>query len=460
MRKCFILTISWLVLTATTAVVRAAAEDQEVVQLRQRVAELEKQNQRILQMLEELKSRLPEKDRSPAPAAPAVPATAAAPAASKVQDETVRWPELTSAQSRIKFYGFLRVDMVKDDSRVNNPQSIMWVAPEDPHEGTADLANFTLYPRLTRFGTTFSGPSIPALGNAKLSGLLEIDFQNGGSESRPIPRLRHGWLKLTKAGFSFLGGQTWDMFAPQFPTPNSDTLMWNAGNVGDRRPQLQAIYGPQAGRGQLYLGAAIGLSGAVDSVDLDANGYRDGDESGRPNVQGRLGYSWPIHTNGPKANIGFSGFRGWQRTSRVFVDRTDFYSQGLAADFDVPLHDRLSLRGEGWWGRNMSDFRGGIGQNINPATGTAIRSRGGWAEVMLKAHKLWTVAPGYTIDDPVDPDVPSGGRVRNRSLYFANRLNFGGGFLIGADYLRWITNYKGLLKGEDNRVNIFFQYSY
>ena len=31
-------------------------------------------------------------------------------------------------------------------------------------------------------------------------------------------------------------------------------------------------------------------------------------------------------------------------------------------------------------------------------------------------------------------------------------------FLIGADYLNWITDYKGLARGLDNRVNIFFQY--
>ena len=47
MRQCFIFTLSWLALTVTTAHVRAAAEDPEVVQLRQRVADLEKQNQLI-----------------------------------------------------------------------------------------------------------------------------------------------------------------------------------------------------------------------------------------------------------------------------------------------------------------------------------------------------------------------------------------------------------------------------
>ncbi len=479
MRKDSVFFLFCLLFLAAVPVLRAS-EDPEVIELRRRVAELEKQNQQILQMLQELKARLPEKQaaaaspvprpseparpgESQAPAKPPAPsalAVVATPPAAKAADDTVRWAELTSSPSHLKFYGFLRVDNVVDDSRMNNPQSVMWVLPEDRAAGSADLANFTLYPRLTRFGINFSGPMVAALGNAKLSGQLEIDFQNGGSESRPTPRIRHGWLKLTKGNFAFLGGQTWDIFGPLFPTPNTDTLMWNVGNVGDRRPQLQATYSPQAGKGQFLLAGSVGLSSAVDAMDLDANGYRDGEESARPNVEARFGYAHPIRSGGPKVSVGFSGFRGWQSTTRLIAGRRQFYSQGLAADFEIPFHDRIALRGEGWWGRNMSDFRGGIGQNINTATGVAIRSRGGWAEFHFKAHRLWTLAPGYTLDDPVDQDVASGGRIRNGSLYFANRLSLGGGFLIGADYLHWITSYKNLPQGTDNRVNIFFQYSF
>ena len=79
---------------------------------------------------------------------------------------------------------------------------------------------------------------------------------------------------------------------------------------------------------------------------------------------------------------------------------------------------------------------------------------------MPKAHKLWSVAPGITIDAPVDLDLSSGRRVRNRALNFANRLHFGEGFLICADCLRWITDYKGLPRGADNRCNHFSQYSF
>jgi len=71
------------------------------------------------------------------------------------------------------------------------------------------------------------------------------------------------------------------------------------------------------------------------------------------------------------------------------------------------------LRGEGWWGRNMSDMRGGAGQGINTATGREIRGRGGWAEASFKVSRHLSLNPGFSTDDPVDEDLPNGGRTRH-----------------------------------------------
>jgi hypothetical protein len=129
-------------------------------------------------------------------------------------------------------------------------------------------------------------------------------------------------------------------------------------------------------------------------------------------------------------------------------------------DYTLPLASRVSLRGEGWWGRNMSDTRGGAGQGINLANGREIRGRGGWSELSVKPSRYYSFHPGFTTDDPVDEDIPTGGRTRNQAFYFGNRVTPGGNFLIGFDYLRWRTSFKGFSRGVDNRVNLFFQYSY
>jgi hypothetical protein len=318
-----------------------------------------------------------------------------------------------------------------------------------------------MHPRLTRFGIDYSGPRVDALGDSKMSGKFEVDFENGGSESRQIIRIRHGYLKMDWDNqVSLLAGQTWDVVSPLFPTVNNDTLMWNAGNVGDRRPQFRLAWEPKAGQGRWSFAGAAGLMGAVDAQDLDNNSYRDGEESGLPNVQARIGYAHPSWVKDQRASIGASGFYGWLDTSRAIAGRSAFRSQLANLDYTLPLTSRLSLRAEGWWGRNLSDTRGGIGHGINLTNGREIRARGGWSEVGFKLSRYLSFHPGYTIDDPVDADIPEGGRTRNRAFYFGSRITPGGNFLFGVDYFRWYTEYKGYLAGIDNRVNIFLQYNF
>ncbi len=315
-------------------------------------------------------------------------------------------------------------------------------------------------PRLTRLGIDWNGPQIAKLGDAKLTGKLETDFQNGGSESRQIIRIRHAYLRLDWKKVSILGGQTWDVVSPLFPTVNTDTLQWNAGNVGDRRPQLRFTYEPQFGGGKISLAGALALTGAIDALDLDGNGVRDGEESARPQIQGRVGYS---HTLGAKDRImsfGISGQYGYLKTAKAIVGRTDFRSQIVNIDFTVPINSRFGFKGEGWWGRNMSDMRGGAGQGINVATGREIRGRGGWIEINGKVWRYLSINPGFSTDDPVDFDIPVGGRTRNRAFFIANRITPGGNVVIGADYLRWQTTFKGFLRGNDNRLNLFLQYNF
>src|SRR5581483_8080136 len=462
----------------------------EVEALRGRVEALEQQNRAMAELLIEVRSRLAGTDKEQAPevrpAAAAFPreplrtgaslptaassnnpqpagqtAVSAAPQAKQdSNNEPVRWSEIIGNGNKIKLYGFLRLDMDIDSQRPNNAQTPLFITSADPRTSKPDAGNSSIHPRLTRLGIDYTGPRIATLGDGKIGGKLELDFENGGSESRQIIRIRHAYFKMDWGQFSILGGQTWDIYSPLFPTVNNDTLRWYAGNVGDRRPQFRASWEPKAGKGQWSFTGGIGLTGAIDAQDLDANGFRDGEESGRPDVQARVGYSRQLWVSDQRASLGASGFYGWMNTSRPAAGRTSFRNQLVNIDYTLPLAARAELRGEGWWGRNMSDLRGGAGQGINPANGREIRGRGGWSELRLKLSRYWTVHPGFTTDDPVDEDLPAGARTRNRAFYFGNRITPGGNFQIGFDYLRWRTDYKGSLSGIDNRVNLFFQYSF
>ena len=135
----------------------------------------------------------------------------------------MKWNEVSALGSRFKLYGWLRLDAIYDDSRPNNTQVIGFVRSEDPAAIEAFRANpnafggvnpetfaskhneddFTMHPRLTRFGLDFDGPVVAALGDSKVTGKVEIDFYNnalvGQSESREAIRMRHAYLKLAWA---------------------------------------------------------------------------------------------------------------------------------------------------------------------------------------------------------------------------------------------------------------------
>ncbi|HEV8483404.1 MAG TPA: hypothetical protein VGV87_07640 [Blastocatellia bacterium] len=478
----------------------------EVELLKHRIEELEDQNRTMMQLLIDLKSKVEESanvaktsntrmnsmdatnlDRSPksavakadtlasssqlsAGSAKPVEQRRPAPAGSRssseadssVQQDQLRWTNLISEGNTLKFYGFLRLDLDFDSQRPNNGQAPLFITSPDPVLGQGDAGSFSMHPRLSRFGVDYTGKPISGLYDGKVAGKLELDFENGGSESRQIIRIRQAYLRVNWGQFSVLGGQAWDVVSPLLPTVNNDTAMWNAGNIGDRRPQFRVAYEPKSGKGQWSLVGAAGLTGAIDAVDLDANGFRDGEESKRPDAQARIGYSHPLWVKDQSVSFGVSGFYGWLNTTRPVTgaNRRSFRSQVVNVDYTLPLASRVSLRGEGWWGRNMSDTRGGAGQGIKFLTGTEIRGRGGWSELSVKASRYYSFHPGFTTDDPFDPDIPATGRTRNEAFYLGNRISPGGSFLIGVDYLRWKTSYKGLTRGLDNRVNVFLQYSY
>lgn len=251
--------------------------DSEIAALRQRVQALEEQNRQILELLRGIQ-RPPE---APAP-------TAVIEGPGQGKEAPIRWGDLLPMGSRLKLYGSLRLDSDWDSAPTNDIRLPQWVRSSDRAAGGKDQdSSFALHPRLTRFGLDFQGLKLERLWDGAVSGKLETDFHNGGSESRQIIRIRHAFLKLAWGDLHLLAGQAWDILSPLWPAPNHDTLMWNAGNLGDRRPQLRLGYEPRLGPGRLSLVAGAALSGAIDAKDLDQDGLRDGEDSGRPNLPAR-----------------------------------------------------------------------------------------------------------------------------------------------------------------------------
>ena len=107
----------------------------------------------------------------------------------------------------------------------------------------------------------------------------------------------------------------------------------------------------------------------------------------------------------------------------------DFVSRGVGIDWSLPVTERVTCRGEAWYGKNLSDWRGGIAQGVNTATGEEIESRGGWTELQFEAFDWWRFAAGVTIDDPVNSDLI--GNVTAKKLEVNTGAQLKGFFKIG-----------------------------
>ena len=396
---------------------------------------------------------------------PASAAGAESGGVSSEESEAVAQQEPTPAagiaigDSRLELYGFVRIDAIYDDSRADAAQTPTFIRSEDPRVGVADQSNYTYHPRLTRVGGNITAPPSLSVAGASLSARVEIDFQAGGRESRQLIRLRHGYFGVSWSRVSLLAGQTSDIISPLFPAVNGDTLMWNAGNLGDRRPQFRVTWTPAAGSSnrqpRLAVVVGLGLSGAIHSKDLDSDGVRDGEASGVPNLQTRVGLSVPTGGEGRDVNVSVSAHVGKEELTVPIQGEDSFTSWSMSLDYEVDIVDPVRVRGEWWTGENLSDFRGGIGQGINTVLGGEIRSTGGWVEGALQLSQAYSLHLGYTVDDPEDADIVSRGRTKNFAWYVVNQFQLARKLLVGIDYLRWTTEYQDLLDGTDNRVNVY-----
>jgi hypothetical protein len=261
------------------------------------------------------------------------------------------------------------------------------------------------------------------------------------------------------------------LISPLYPAANPDVLMWQAGNLADRRPQLRYTWEPTAGRGKASLGFMVGSPSAVDSQDLDADQIVDGEESSTPTLQIRGAVNQPSWVKGQTWEVGLWGHSGRFRINEANAinGRRSFDSYAFGTDLRLPLGKRLFFQGEAWLGKALADVRGGVGQNINTVTGEEIHASGGWAELLYQFNPLYTFGGGFTLDDPTDGDVVAfngtdnqlaTGRTQNGSYYVVNRFNLGSGLIVGVDWMYFRTKFRGLSPASSNRWNTWIQHSF
>ena len=360
--------------------------------------------------------------------------------------------------SRFTFkpYGFIKMDTAYDDSRTTAGNFVLYIPNESTHKNDNE---FNMTARQSRLGLDIVAP---ALYDWEVWGRVEIDFYGDGAkhENKGALLLRHAFVNLTKGNFSFLAGQTSDLISPLYPNTLNYTVGWSAGNIGYRRPQLRATYTyPFNQETKLISALAISRTTGTVNEDFDLDLQNDGEDAGFPTVQARLALATKLVTR-RHTIFGLSGHYGKEEIDQKYnplapPDRRSQHkvkSWSINGDFDLPLTDSLSVKGEAFIGYNLDDYFGGILQGINPLNESAIRTTGGWMQLTYKHGDKWNYNLGLGIDDPRNDDVMEGMRNRN-SFYFANVVySLIPPVDIGVEYSYWDTQYEKMSTGTDNRI--------
>lgn len=313
-------------------------------------------------------------------------------------------------------YGFIKLDTSYATSRTSTGDFQRWV---DAHALDSHDPQLNMTANQTRLGFKVAGPADP---DYRLCGKLEMDFYGGGAENKPLPYMRHAFVKMgfPGAGVDVIAGQTWDVVSPLNPKTVNYTVQWWAGNVGYRRPQLRVTKGFKLGSSSLSIAGAV-LRNIGHPVSDDAGGRLDpgdsGEDSALPMLQGRLGFAFPLGGKA-KSAVGVSGH--WAR-EEIDTDARDTHeavdSWSGHVDLDLHLSSVIGIKGEAWMGQNLDSILGGVGQGLSGLD--PIKARGGWSALSLGPWGGVSFNLGGSVDDPDDDKLPVGGRARNLGA-FAN----------------------------------------
>jgi hypothetical protein len=324
----------------------------------------------------------------------------------------------------IKPYGFFKLDLTYDQSRTNNGNYIMWI--NKIPEGEDEDAEFNLTARQTRFGFNLDAGE---LDGRKVTARFENDFYQGTVENKNFLMLRHAYLKIDFKTFYLLAGQTFDVLSPLNPTTVNYTVLWNSGNIGYRRPQLQI--GNKVKEG-------IQITGALTrnvAGDIDENGTDDGEDYPFPTIQGRLSYLKP-----GKLDVGVSGHYGKMEYS-VENEKENYESYSVNVHLNLILSKTLNVKGEAFTGRTLNQYLGGIGQGYNMTLPDEIEASGGWANAVYTPDDKIKFSVGFGIDKPKEESMSPGLRDLNRAIFanFFTKIAPKTSFALEASH--WTTGY-------------------
>jgi hypothetical protein len=274
--------------------------------------------------------------------------------------------------------------------------------------------------------------------------LVDVDFFGGqqpsnGGRTFPLLRIRRAWARMNWGRFRVMAGQE----APPIVELNPSSLasiglssFSSSGNLWLWIPQIRATGDLNGGDGaRVYVeGAILAPTGYTAQGPFLTQPDR-AEQSKRPYLQSRIGVRWG--GGGAPGELSVGGHLGWiSATGDSLLD-----SRAAAVMLQVPLGRVLEVRGEAFTGKAIAGLGGGaIGQNLG-LNGVPIRTRGGWAQLLVKPSPEWELGGGYGIDDPQDADLDTA-TMRLKNQTFEGHIHWRPSPLIlGVEYHHLTTTY-------------------
>ncbi|MBK9515892.1 MAG: hypothetical protein IPO09_00810 [Anaeromyxobacter sp.] len=333
-------------------------------------------------------------------------------------------------------------------------------APADlPARATAGLPGehaVGMQVRQSRLRAVLGLPGGGLLGDAKLKGLVEIDFMGGGvggDASLPLLRLRHAWAAATwkdLGNLTLTVGQTWGVFTgPYFATSLGHLALprfAGAGFLYRRAPQLR-LSGDLGGAVALKWDAA--LLAPMDKATAGAvvtSGAGVGERSGLPDVEARVAVVYrPEKKN--MFELGVSGHYGEDKYLVTGNANKTVPSQGMAVDFKLDV-SMVTLVGSAFSGDNIDVWatvtpgvRAGAG--TPPATVDAISTKGGWVQLQVTPVAGWQLLLGGGMEKPTVGDLPVSATTvkENQQLSAGLVVNVAPKWRAALEYTEYKTTY-------------------
>lgn len=324
----------------------------------------------------------------------------------------------------VKPYGYIKLDGLYETGRASHQNFAMWAANPGENDGL-----FSMSAKETRLGLNISGFSV---GKFKVSGKLEVDFNSSGvDENKAYNYMRHAYLEMSNGSFTVIAGQTWDIISPLNPVTLNYSVLWGAGNIGYRRPQLSIKNDIKTGKHTLTW--QLGIFRTI-AADFDNDGVEDGIASGFPTVQGRLAGKFNLNATA-SLQIGVSASCGKSKGT------VEYNSDSLNLDLLLVLSPKFKLIAECFSGKNLGTFLGGIVQTVNTTTATEIKAKGFYVNAVFNPTKQLQFSLGYSMDDPDDKTLANGNRAKNTSFFANVQYNFSQSLKVGFEVSNWVTDY-------------------